>query len=377
MLDVFELIQQFCPDGVEYRRLGDVCRIEKGRTPIQNAVSGQYPLVVTADDRLSCNSFQFDSCAVCIPLISSKGHGKKDIRTLHYQTGRFALGNILCAVIPNDAMCLDARFLYEYLQFRKDILLVPLMRGGANVSLPMDLLGKVIVPVPPLPVQQEIVRILDSFDIYCNDMTAGLAGELVMRRKQFQYWREKLLTFDDTVERKALGEVAVSLSKQVLSEEKLLSDGMYPVMNSSRGLYGRYSDYNNDGNAIVIASHGVYAGFISYMDQKFWAGALCHPYRSVDEAFVFTKFLYYYLKCVEQQNMRRFVRLGGIPVLNKLDADRFVIPIPPLSVQQEIVRILDTFQELERELERELELRKKQFEYYRDRLLTFPEKAVN
>lgn len=97
-----KLIQRLCPDGVVYKKLGEICSIEKGTTPIQKAIPGKYPLVVTADNRLSCSTYQFDGCAVCIPLISSSGHGKKDLRTLHYQTGKFALGNILCAVIPCD-----------------------------------------------------------------------------------------------------------------------------------------------------------------------------------------------------------------------------------------------------------------------------------
>ena len=156
-----ELIQSLCPEGVEYRKLGAICNIEKGKTPIQKATPGKFPLVVTADERLWCDNYQFDCNAVCIPLISSSGHGKKDLRTIHYQSGKFALGNILCAVIPHDESYVSAQFLYIYLLAKKDFLIVPLMRGGANVSLSTDSLRNIKIPVPPLEVQQEIVRILD------------------------------------------------------------------------------------------------------------------------------------------------------------------------------------------------------------------------
>lgn len=177
----------------------------------------------------------------------------------------------------------------------------------------------------------------------------------------------------DGVEYRRLGDITVSLTKQMLQESVLLSDGKYPVINSGRELYGRYSDCNNDGNALVIASRGAYAGFVSYMNEPFWAGALCYPYRSAEETYCATKFLYYYLKSCEQKNMRRFVRQGGIPALNKCDMDKILIPIPPLPVQEEIVRILDAFDtycnDMTAGLAGELTMRREQFQYWRETLI--------
>ena len=137
-------------------KIGDVCGIIKGATGIASAEPGEYPLVVTAVERKTCSSFQFDCEAVCIPLVSSSGHGKKSLNNVHYQKGKFALGTILCAVVPNNPNELDARFLHQYLQFYKDKILVPLMKGAANVSLSMKDIAKVEIPLPLIEKQHEL-----------------------------------------------------------------------------------------------------------------------------------------------------------------------------------------------------------------------------
>ena len=137
-------------------KIGDVCEIIKGATGIASAEPGEYPLVVTAVERKTCSSFQFDCEAVCIPLVSSSGHGKKSLNNVHYQKGKFALGTILCAVVPNNPNELDARFLHQYLQFYKDKILVPLMKGAANVSRSMKDIAKVAIPLPSIEKQHEL-----------------------------------------------------------------------------------------------------------------------------------------------------------------------------------------------------------------------------
>ena len=167
-----------------------------------------------------------------------------------------------------------------------------------------------------------------------------------------------------------LGEICVSLKKGTLKQGELLLDGAYPVINSGREWYGFYNSYNNESNAFIIAARGEYAGFVSYISTKFWAGGLCYPYRSIKEDIILTKFIYYYLKNTEQSIMDVLVARGSIPAINKSDVDKIHIPLPPLKIQEEIVGILDNFTKLEAELEAELEARKKQYEYYRNQLLT-------
>ncbi|WQV03271.1 restriction endonuclease subunit S [Helicobacter pylori] len=178
----------------------------------------------------------------------------------------------------------------------------------------------------------------------------------------------------DGVGFRKLGEVCESTNKKTLKISEVIEvkrNGMYPVINSGRDLYGYYHDFNNDGENITIASRGEYAGFINYFNEKFFAGGLCYPYKVKDTSKLLTKFLYFYLKTNENQIMENLVFRGSIPALNKADIENFLIPIPPLEIQQEIVKILDAFTELNTELNTELKARKKQYEYYRNMLLDF------
>ncbi len=175
--------------------IGELCVVKKGNTPIQKAKDGKYPLVATTMERRSCDTFQFNTNAVCIPLVSSRGHGVASLNHIYYQEGMFALGNILCAVIPNDERVVKAKYLYYYLEYAKDYTLVPLMKGGANVSLHCSDIEKVKIPLPSLSEQERIISILDSFDTLVNDLFQGLPAEIEARRQQHEYYRDQLLTF--------------------------------------------------------------------------------------------------------------------------------------------------------------------------------------
>ena len=148
-------------DGEKFR-LGDLCSITKGETPIKQAIPGPYPLVVTAAERASHESFQFDCRAVIVPLVSSTGHGHASIKRINYQEGKFALGSILCAVVPNDEKRLSAKFLHVYFSYFKDQLIVPLMKGSANVSLSVGALAELKIIVPPMEVQQRVIRLAEN-----------------------------------------------------------------------------------------------------------------------------------------------------------------------------------------------------------------------
>ena len=168
-----------------------------------------------------------------------------------------------------------------------------------------------------------------------------------------------------------IGHNVISLPKEILKNNYIQKDGDYPVINSGRDIQGFYNKYNNDGDAFTVASRGESAGFIQYSDIKFWAGGLCYPYRAINNNTVITKYLYYYLKKIEKSIMTNMVMRGGIPAINKKDFEKLIIPLPHIKVQEEIVKILDSFTNLIDALNEELSLRQKQFEYYREKLLTF------
>ena len=158
-------------------RLKDLCSITKGATGIMKADGGKYPLVALGEERKQHSEYQFDAKAVIVPLISSTGHGHASMKRVHYQQGKFALGNILCAVIPNDEKQLHPKYLHLYLQQFKDSLLVPLMKGAANVSLPMNKLADVEIEVPSLERQLEIIELEDEAAELKNELEERLIAQ--------------------------------------------------------------------------------------------------------------------------------------------------------------------------------------------------------
>ena len=171
------------------------------------------------------------------------------------------------------------------------------------------------------------------------------------------------------VEFYALGDVCDFLKTSTLSKDKLIENGEFPVVNSSKEFYGYYDKFNNDGNTICVASRGN-AGFVSYVEQKFWAGGLCYPFRSKNENNINTKFIFYFLKSKENSIISNLVSFGAIPALNKSDLQNFKIPVPSLEVQNKIVEVLDSFSSLVRSLVLEKTAREKQYKYYLNHLIT-------
>ena len=179
--------------GEKYK-LSEICDVVKGKTPIQKAVPGEYPLVVTKAERGSSDTYQFDAKAVCIPLISSRGHGVASLNHVYYQEGKFALGNILCAVIPTALDIVSPKYLYYYFECTKDYTLVPLMKGGANVAMTVADVANVKVTIPNIKAQNEVITKLIALEEYVNEV---LPAEIELRQKQYEYYRDKLLSFKE------------------------------------------------------------------------------------------------------------------------------------------------------------------------------------
>lgn len=140
-------------------RLGHICSITKGATGIMKAIPGPYTMIALGETDKTHNEFQFDAKAVIIPLVSSTGHGHASMKRVKYCEGKFALGNILCAVIPNDENFVLAKYLHIYLHWNREELLVSQMKGMANVSLPMNRIADVMVTVPNIEKQREIIEL--------------------------------------------------------------------------------------------------------------------------------------------------------------------------------------------------------------------------
>lgn len=144
--------------------LGSVCDLTKGATPTQKARPGPYPLVVTAEDRASCDKYQFDTEAVCVPMVSSTGHGHASLKRVHYQAGKFAVANIITACTAKLGAAVDMKYLWLLLDHFRDQLIVPLMKGTANVSLSQRSLAMVPIQLPPPAEQRRIVDLIGALD---------------------------------------------------------------------------------------------------------------------------------------------------------------------------------------------------------------------
>lgn len=172
-----EDLPQGFSNPANFVRVGSIARIEKGLTGIMKAEAGPYPLVVTAEDRASCDHFDFDGAAAIVPLVSSAGHGKASLQRLHYQEGRFALGSILAAIFPHAPELISARFLFEYLTAFKDELLVSKMIGTANVTLSVGKISDVPVPLVSPSVQRKV----DEFMGLCDRLEAARGNREALR----------------------------------------------------------------------------------------------------------------------------------------------------------------------------------------------------
>ncbi len=217
------------------------------------------------------------------------------------------------------------------------------------------------IPIPPLEIQAEIVRILDNFT------------ELTARKKQYSYYRDQLLTFEEgEVEWKRLGEVVKLQRGKRLVKSQLEEAGAYAVYQNSMTPLGYYHESNVKQDTTFIIAAGA-AGKIGYSNVDFWAAD--DVYFCVTSDVVISKFLFYCL-LMQQYKILSQVRRASIPRLSKVSIEKITIPIPPLPEQERIVSILDKFDALTNSitegLPREIELRQKQYEYYRDLLLTFP-----
>ncbi|EER1590893.1 restriction endonuclease subunit S [Escherichia coli] len=248
-------------------------------------------------------------------------------------------------------------------------------RGGLNLQ--MISAYKIPIPCPGNPekslaIQSEIVRILDKF----TALTAELTAELNMRKKQYNYYRDQLLSFKEgEVKWKTLGEITEINTGQKPSEI-LDKAATFDYINAGTSRSGYTTMSNCDGDTVTTPSRGQGGiGFVGYQKTPFWLGPLCYKIKSLNNEILINKFLFYTLQS-RNRILLSLKKEGGVPAVNKIDLAKLIIPLPSLDEQKRIVSLLDKFDTLTNSitegLPREIELRQKQYEYYRDLLFSFP-----
>ncbi|WRF55833.1 restriction endonuclease subunit S [Helicobacter pylori] len=401
MHKIERLLQTLAPKGVEFRKLGEVCDFQKGKSITKKAVTfgkvpvisgGRQPAYYHNEANRSGETIAISSSGVYAGYVS------------YWDIPVFLADSF--SVSPKQKTLMP-KYLFHYLTTQQDAIHATKSTGGIPHVYSKDL-QNFLIPIPPLEIQQEIVKILDAF----TELNTELNTELKARKKQYEYYQNMLLDFNDInqnrkdvaeklaqktypkrlktllqtlapkgVEFRKLGEVC-DFQKGKSITKKAVTFGKVPVISGGRQPAYYHNEANRSGETIAISSSGVYAGYVSYWDiPVFLADSFS---VSPKQKTLMPKYLFHYLT-TQQDAIHATKSTGGIPHVYSKDLQNFLIPIPPLEIQQEIVKILDQFLALTTDLlagiPAEIKARKKQYEYYREKLLTFkpltPNKEVD
>lgn len=388
-----ELIQELCPDGVKFYSLDSVCEIRSGwgfPNAEQGRKEGQFPFfkvgdmnndgnemyMYTANNYISKDTVKKLKCnpapkgTIIFPKIGAAiGTNKKRILI----TDSCYDNNIMGLIAGNN---ISPHFLF-YIMHSVDLMSFT-DSTGAVPSIRKSTLAKFTIPVPPLEVQREIVRILDNF----TELAAELTAELAARKKQYEYYRDRLFELieklcPDGVITKPLGEFVNFLNGRAYKQSELLDSGKYKVLRVGNFYTNNkwyYSNLELDEDKYCDNGDLLYTWAATFGPQIWDGEKVIYHYHiwklKFDESILNKKYLYYFL-VKDIDDISKSLTQSTMPHVSMASMKKRMVSIPPLKVQREIVRILDNFTELTAELTAELAARKKQYEYYRDKLLTF------
>lgn len=277
-----------------------------------------------------------------------------------------------------------AKYLFRSYFIRKEI--IKTASGVTRFNISKERFKKIRIPIPPLETQQKIVKILDKFTELEATLEATLEAELALRKRQYQYYRDFILDFDNQIGRgiadgykgrlkdvvwKTLGEVCHNISSG--KNKKRDINGIYPIYGST-GVIGKTNEKVYGKQHILVARVGANAGFVHIGEGEYDVSDNTLIIDNKDN--ILFGYLFYVLK---NMKLNQFARGAGQPLLTAGQLKSLKIPIPPLPEQEKITAILDKFDTLTHSisegLPHEIALRRKQYEYYREQLLAFPKAA--
>jgi len=372
-----ELIAELCPDGVEYKELKDILTIKNGRD-YKEFGAGDIPVYGSGGIITYIDTYAYDKPSVLIPR-------KGSIDKLYYVDIPFwTVDTIFYTVIKSDIVI--AKFVYYFLETQS---IERLNTGGGVPSLTQAVLNKVKIPVPPLPVQEEIVRILDKF----TGLTAELTAELAKRKQQYQYYRINLLQIEKN-DIRTIGDVCKFQNGFAFKSNLFKEEGkpILRIVNIKNDriildnvVFFNLSDYRENleqfivrNGDFVVAMSGATTGKvgINYTGRELFLNQRVGMFIAY-ENIIHRRYLYHFLVAHSEAIYQMASGSGAQPNLSSETLKKMKIPVPPLEEQERIVAILDRFDtlcnDLTSGLPAEIEARKKQYKYYRDKLLTFKE----
>lgn len=415
-----ELINKLCPNGVEFKPIWSLTTWDKkfkgvDRKMQPNVISYPYVLANVFDDIEETNgdvkllttgiggaerwtTEEKAGANLCEgEIIAIPCGGTPNVK---YYNGKFVTADNRIAT-SNDTTVLHNKFLYYWLNNNIDLIAKTYRGAGIQHPSMLDVLN-IMIPVPPIEVQEEIVRILDSF----SDYAAELQAELQARKQQYEYYRNLLLTFNPSaygcgtddeqkdgvttwgghnykIEWKKMGEIGnICMCKRILKHQTNTKSGIpfYKI-----GTFGKVADsYISEDlfmeykkkysfpqkGEILISASGTIGRAVIYDGEDAYFQDSNIVWINNDESMVLNKYLYYFYQIVDWN-----VEGGTIKRLYNTNLSNTPIPIPPLELQEKIVAILDRFETLVNDLTNglpaEIAAVKDQYEYYRNKLLTF------
>ena len=420
-----QLIDTLCPNGVEYKKLGEIANCYAGATPkttnkeywvggsIPWMSSGEVNKKIIKETDNFITQLGYDSCSTkLVPsnsvVIALAGQGKT--------RGLVALTKIelctnqsLCAIVPSEKI--NSSFLYHFLSSQYQQLRAVSSGDGTRGGLNLKMVNSYIVPVPPLAVQEEIARILDRFAEY----TAELQAELQARKEQYEYYRNLLLTFNPSacgcgtddkqkdnvtmpppasykIKWMAMGEIGTFIRGNGLQKKDFTESGIGCIHYGQ--IYTHYGTFADKTLTYVSKETAARSKIASQNDLIIaitsenmedvckcvaWLGEndiAVSAHATIFKHHENPKYLAYYLqtRAFESQKIK-YARGAKVIEISPDQLAKIVIPIPPMAEQERIVSILDKFEALTNDLQAglpaEIEARKQQYEYFRNKLLTF------
>lgn len=384
MSRITKLIEELCPNGVEYKKIEQLFKLSRGVVISKDFIRdnvGNYPVYSSQtenDGELGkINTYEFDG-----EYLTWTTDGA-NAGTVFYRKGKFSVTNVcgLLTPITNN----NTKFIYYALQINAQDYVV---KGMGNAKLMSNVMSKILVPVPPRPIQDEIVRILDNF----TELTAELTAELTDRRKQYEYYRDYLLTPKSNIEYKKISDFAtitrggsfqksdfVDVGRPAIHYGKIYTN--YGISTSQTLNYINEEVFNKSRKAqpndivMAVTSENVedVCKCVAWLGNEDVAvsghTAIIHHNQN-------PKYLSYYFHTSMFAKQKEKLAHGTKVI--EVTPDRLndiEIPIPPMDVQNRIVEVLDNFDKICNDFEiglpAEVEMRQKQYEFFRDKLLTF------
>ena len=374
-MSITKMIEDKCKDGVNFYKLDEIVEFLNGKGHEKNvSENGKYIVVNSKFISTDGEVKKFSNEQICplykdnvLMVMSDLPNGRALAKCFYVEEdNRYTLNQRICALKVKDKTLLSPRFLYYYLNRNKQLLRFD--NGVDQTNLKKDDILNVRVAVPPLEVQDEIVHVLDDFML----LSAELSAELKARRSQYEYYRNHLIKETNKTEYKDLTLQDILKIKNG-KDYKHLRKGKYPVYGTG-GIMTYVDEFIYDKPSVLIPRKGS-LDKLYYVEEPFWNVDTIF-YTEINEDEVIPKYVYYYL---QNEHLEKLNIAGGIPSLTQTTLNKVKIKIPSKEVQEKIINVLDNFDKICSDfnigIPGEMDARKKQLEFYRNLLLTFPERG--